>query len=185
MTDSSIIGIETTSGELLWKYHYQNKYLTHANGPMFSDGKIYCVSGGGKGGVMLQISDDAMSVTSLWQDSILDNKMGGTILYDGKIFGAGSVSKKWVCLDAKTGKEIYSSRITKNETTIYADELLYSYSEGGKIKLIDPKADGYNIVSSFKVPYGNKQHWAHLVINKKRLFVRHGNSLMVYSIVAK
>ena len=52
----------------------------------------------------------------------------------------------------------------------------------GKVVLLEPKADGFSVVSSFDVPYGEKQHWAHLVINNKKLFVRHGSSIMVYDI---
>ncbi len=32
------------------------------------------------------------------------------------------------------------------------------------------------------VPFGTNTHWAHLVIKDKKLYVRHGTSLMVYDI---
>jgi hypothetical protein len=68
---------------------------------------------------------------------------------------------------------------------IAAEGLLYCYSEAGMVGLVEPKADGFKLVSSFKVPFGANQHWAHLVVNNKRLYVRHGTSLMVYDIAAK
>ena len=60
--------------------------------------------------------------------------------------------------------------------------MLYLYSESGEVALVEPLENKFNVVSKFRVPYGEKWHWAHLVINKKRLFIRHGNSLMAYSI---
>lgn len=66
--------------------------------------------------------------------------------------------------------------------TIFADGLIYTYSEAGEVALIDPNNGDWNMISSFKVPYGEKQHWAHLVIHNKRLYVRHGSSMMVYDI---
>jgi hypothetical protein len=69
-------------------------------------------------------------------------------------------------------------------TLISNDGLLYIYSESGKIFLVEPKNDGFNILSSFTVPFGDNPHWAHLVIKNKRLYARHGTSLMVYDIAA-
>jgi hypothetical protein len=68
---------------------------------------------------------------------------------------------------------------------ITADGLLYVYSQAGIVGLIEPQSDKFNIISSFKVPYGANQHWAHLVIQNKRLYVRHGTSLMVYDVAGK
>jgi hypothetical protein len=62
--------------------------------------------------------------------------------------------------------------------------LLYIYSESGKVTLAEPKADRLNILSTFTVPLGAGTHWAHLVINNKKLYLRHGNSLMVYDIAS-
>jgi hypothetical protein len=68
---------------------------------------------------------------------------------------------------------------------ITAEGLLYCYNQAGMVELIEPQTDHFNIISSFKVPYGANQHWAHLVISNKRLYVRHGTSLMVYDIGGK
>ena len=65
---------------------------------------------------------------------------------------------------------------------ISAQGLLYCYSETGTVNLVEPKADGFDILSSFNVPYGTNENWAHLVIFDKKLYVRHGSSIMVYDI---
>jgi outer membrane protein assembly factor BamB len=69
-------------------------------------------------------------------------------------------------------------------TLIANDGILYIYSESGKIFLVEPKTDGFNILSTFPVPFGADPHWAHLVIKDKKLYVRHGTSLMVYELAA-
>jgi hypothetical protein len=68
---------------------------------------------------------------------------------------------------------------------IYADGLIYAYGEIGTIGLIEPLSDQFRPVSSIKVPLGANQHWAHLVIVNKKMYVRHGASLMVYDIANK
>ncbi len=181
-TANSIIGLDASSGELLWSHEQTNKWSVHANTPLYHDGQIYCCSGYGKGGVMLKLSEDGTSVTELWRDESLDDKMGGMILLNGRIYGSGDANKKWFCIDWETGEELYSSKMLKVGNIIYSDGLLYCYGTGGKVGIVDPTTNDYNLISSFEVPYGEKYHWAHLVIHNKRLYVRHGTSLMVYDI---
>jgi outer membrane protein assembly factor BamB len=183
---NNILGIDLADGKLLWKFSWPNKWSVHPNTPLFHDGQIFCTSGYGQGAVMLQLSTDGSSVKEVWTNKTLDSQMGGFVLLNGRIYGAGSNSRKWVCLDWKTGKELAATNdIGKQGNIIAADGMLYCYSEDGNVYLAEPKADGYGIISKFKVLFGEKQHWAHLVIADKKLFVRHGTSLMVYDIASK
>ncbi|PLX02558.1 MAG: hypothetical protein C0595_10310 [Marinilabiliales bacterium] len=183
-TSASIMGLNASTGDLLWSHPHPNKWSVQANTPIYKDGKLYCFSGYGKGGVLLQLSDDGKSVTEVWTDPMLDSKMGGAILLDGKIYGSGDKNRKWFCIDWETGKELYSATPLKVGNIIYADGMLYCYGDGGNVGLVDPKTNDFSLVSSFSVPYGEQYHWAHLVIHDKKLYVRHGTSLMVYDISA-
>jgi len=184
-TASSILGLDASNGELLWTHPHPNKWFVQANTPIFHEGQLYCFSGYGKGGVMLQLSEDGNSITELWTDTKLDSKMGGAILLDGRIYGSGDKNRKWVCLDWETGEELYESTMLKVGNIIYTDGLLYCYGTGGDVGIVDPKTNDFSLISSFEVPYGEKYHWAHLVIYDKKLYVRHGTSLMVYDISAE
>jgi len=104
---------------------------------------------------------------------------------DGRIYGAGDRNRRFFCLDWKTGKEIFALNQLAPANIISNEGLLYIYSENGTVSLAKPKPDGLDILSSFKVPLGAGTHWAHLVINNKKLYVRHGNSMMVYDIAGK
>ncbi len=182
LTENSVLGIDPVNGKLLWRHEHVNEWSVHPNTPLYHDGFIYVVSGYGCGGVLLKLSDDGNSVTKVWANSSLDNQMGGVIYLDGKLYGAGHDSRKFICLDWETGEELFFTKSMQRGNTIYADELLYCYDERGKVLLIKPEENSFNIISEFKVPFGENQHWAHLVIHNKKLFVRHGTSLMVYDI---
>lgn len=66
---------------------------------------------------------------------------------------------------------------------ISADGMLYFYEEkSGYIGLVKPNSQKLEVVSSFRITKGTGPYWAHPVINKGRLFVRHGDYLAVYSI---
>lgn len=184
-TESSILGIDASNGNLLWKHPQPNQWSVHPNTPIYSNGYLYCVSGYGQGGVMLKLSSDGSSISEVWRSKMQDTRMGAVVLLNGKLYGSGDKSKKWFVLDWNTGKELGSSDyLSKPGNIIYADGMLYCYSENGDVAVAEPKDNGYNFTGKFKVPYGANQHWAHLVIKDKKLYVRHGNSLMVYSIAA-
>lgn len=183
-TNSSIIGVDAGNGELLWSFDHPNQYSIHPNTPLYHDGYLYCVSGYGKGGVMLDLAEDGTSVKEVWRNETLDSQMGGVVLLDGKIYGSGQNNRKWFCLDWKSGEVLHSSKMLSKGNLISAEGKLYCYGESGEVALVDVSNGAYEKISSFRVPFGEKQHWAHLVIHNKRLYVRHGSSLMVYSIKA-
>jgi len=184
MMAESIMGIDAANGAFLWKFPHPNEWSVQPNIPVFVDGNIYCTSGYGQGGVMLKLSADGKSVTEVWRNKNLDPLTGGVVVLNGKIYGTGNKNRKFFCLDWKTGNELFSTRELAPANLIANDGLLYVYSESGKVSLVEPTADGINIISTFPVPYGANPHWAHLVIKDKKLFVRHGTSLMVYDIAA-
>ena len=129
---------------------------------------------------MLKISADGSAKQEVWRNASMDNRMGGFVVINGNIYGSDDSNKAWWCLDWKTGKELYSEKILGRGNIIFSDGMLYCYSDAGEVALVQPLPAGFKKISSFKVPYGSAQHWAHLVIANGRLYVRHGNSLMVY-----
>jgi outer membrane protein assembly factor BamB len=178
----SICGFDASTGVQLWKSAFKMDPDVHPNTPVYSDGYLYCGSGYGLGSEMLKLSTDGNSVSEVWKNATCDPKMGGLVVLNGRIYGTGDRNRKFFCLDWKTGKELFSSRDLAPANLIADEGLLYVYSESGKVSLVEPNVDKINVVSSFTVPKGEGPHWAHLVIKDKKLYVRHGSSLMVYDI---
>lgn len=181
-TANSILGIDAATGNMLWSHDQPNKYSVHANTPIYHDGHIYCQSGYGKGGVLLKLNGDGSGVTEVWRSTSIDNRMGGSVRIGGKIYGSDDSNKSWHVVDWATGVTMFSEKITGRGTTISSDGMLYLYGDNGEIVLAQPEANSFKKVSSFKVPYGENQHWAHPVISHGKLFVRHGSSMMVYDL---
>jgi outer membrane protein assembly factor BamB len=183
--EKSIMAVDASNGAFLWKHEQTNDWAVHPNVPIYNNGYLYCTSGYGRGGVMLKLSEDGSSITEAWRDPNLDPKIGGVVLLNGRIYGSGDKNRKLFCIDWKTGKEIYSTSNMAPGNLIFADGLIYAYSEAGNVAILEPGENSFNVISSFKVPFGANQHWSHLVINNKKLYVRHGTSLMVYDIASR
>ncbi len=183
MLSNGLIGIDIKSLEVIFEYEHITKYGINPNTPLYHNGYIYIVSGYGTGGQLLKLSQDGSEVTKVWADSELDSQIGSVILADGFLYGSGHNNRDWHCVEFLTGKVKYSSNeLGRKGNIIFADDMLYIYSEKGDIGLVKPNSKKFEIVSTFKIKEGSGEHWAHPVINKGKLYVRHGNILNIYNI---
>ena len=188
MTATSAIGMDAETGEMYWRVEQNQGNLIHANSPVYSDGVIYFSSSSAKtnGGLLaLKLSDDAKKVTQLWRNESFKNLMGGIILIDGVIYGSKYRSSEWYAINSKNGKANLLTDQFGNGVILYADGHFYCYNENGEMALVKMTPDSFKIISKFNVPLGTDQHWAHPVIHDKRLYLRHGDALMVYDISNK
>ena len=183
MTAKSVVGIDADTGEYLWRAAHVTDYVVNANTPLYHNGYIYTVSGYGTGGQMFKLSDDGKSVKLIWSQDELDSQFGAAALVNGYIYGSGHKNRGWHCLDWKTGKVQFTERAIGNKgNVIFSDGMLYCYSERGDVALVKPNPAKFEVVSSFELEKGSGPHWAHPVISKGQLYVRHGDALIVYNI---
>ncbi len=181
-TEKSIVGIDADDGKMLWSYPHVNRWAVHPNTPLFYNNQVFCFSGYGKGGVMLQLNADGSKATKIWDSTDLDSKMGGAVVINGKIYGSGDNNRDWQCIDWATGKVEYKTRQIGNGVIIAADGKFIFYSQRGELVLAKPGASSFQFPGKAKVRHGNEQHWAHPAINDGKLYLRHGNALVVYQI---
>jgi len=179
--ESQLVGFDAITGKMLWSQHQPNEWSVHPNTPIYHEGMLFYLSGWGQGGGMLKIATDGNSASRIWTHKKMDSRMGGTVLVDGYVYGSGD-SRLWCCFDWQSGKEMYTSREIGNGVVIYADGMLYCYSQRGELALVKPDPAGFKVVSQTKVLLGSEQHWAHPVIYDGVLYVRHGKALVAYNV---
>lgn len=181
-TSGHVIGIDASNGKLLWNSAHPNQWAVHPNTPIYQDGGLFVFSGYGQGGEKLKLGDDGSSVTKEWEIKSFDSRMGGAVLIDGFLYGSGDNGRSWQCIDWKTGKQMYSSTEVAKGVVIAANKTLIGYSEKGELFMAEANPSGLKIIGKTKVTLGSEQHWAHPVINKGVLYVRHGNAMIAYKI---
>jgi hypothetical protein len=124
-------------------------------------------------------------VTEAWRHSQADNLIGGVVLHNGCLFGSRYERDEWFCVDWQSGKIHYIFEDFGGGSIISADGLLYCYSERGMLGLVEADSKKFEVISSFKIKRGRGPHWSHPVIEKGRLYIRHGDSLQVFDIADK
>lgn len=181
-TASHVLGIDATTGKLLWNSEHPNQWAVHPNTPIYHDGGLFVFSGWGQGGEKLKLSADGSSVTKEWEIKSFDNRQGGAVLIDGYLYGSGDSDRSWQCIDWKTGERKYTSTEFSKGVIIAANNKLIGYSEKGELFMAETNPSGLKVISKAKVTMGSGENWAHPVINKGVLYVRHGNTLIAYKI---
>lgn len=181
-TSGHVIGVDASTGKLLWNSAHPNQWSVHPNTPIYHEGGLFVFSGYGQGGEMLKLSADGSSVTKEWDIKSFDSRMGGAVLIDGYLYGSGDSDRSWQCIEWKTGKRYYGSTDVAKGVVIAANNKLIGYSEKGELFLADAVPFSFKINSKTKVSIGTEQHWAHPVIHNNVLYVRHGSALIAYKI---
>jgi len=177
-----IIAFNLNTGEEIWSFPQKNSVNVHVNTPLYSDGLIFSSIGYRGGSMQLRLVDNGKDVEEVWTNSEMDNEMGGAIRVGDCVYASGHRNRYWFCVDWKTGETRYKVSDLAPSVVIYADGMLYVYSDKGVMALVKPNPDKFEMVSSFNVTLGTGEHWAHPVIYQGTLYVRHGDSLMAYKI---
>ncbi len=179
--ENDIVGVDANDGQFLWSHPHTNRNKIHANNPLYLDGSIFAFSEGA-GSVKLKLNEDGSRVTKEWINTEMDPLQGGVVILDGYIYGPGSSNRGWFCIDWDSGETLWNSRELAWGAVIYADSMLYIYTERGELALVRPDTEKFDVVSQTSVTIGTEQHFAHPVIKNGRLYVRRGNAMIVYNI---
>jgi len=188
-----ILAINATDGRIIWKFDYvaantgqPKSYKNHAITPTFRDGEIFIANGYNFIALKLKLSPDGNSVTKVWENTSFDPQLGGVVLLGDFIYGSthqAKPSESWACVDWKTGKIQWTEKWYSKGSVISADGMLYLYEEkSGHVALVKPDPEKLDIISEFRITRGEGPFWAHPVIRNGRLYIRHGEALMVYMI---
>ena len=190
MLEEHVVGINAENGDVLWQDAYSDyqkdpKDINPVT-PVYHDGYFYTTSGYDCGGAMYKLSADGTSIERMWTDETLDNHHGHVVKVGEYLYGSNWINNRegnWVCLDWNTGEVKYETKWYTKGSIITANGYLYCYEEqAGHVALVEADPEEFEVISEFQVPLGSGQHWAHPSISDGRLYIRHGEALMVYDI---
>lgn len=190
---TNILAVNARDGKILWKVDYvaanagsEKGYKNHAITPIYRNGEILIANGYKWVALKLKLSPDGTSVATVWENRNFDPQLGGVVLLGDYIFGSTHQVQpvdSWTCVDWNTGKILWTTKWYSKGSVISADGMLYLYEEkSGHVALARPDPRKLDIVSEFQVTRGEGPFWAHPVIKNGKMYLRHGEVLMVYQV---
>jgi len=187
LTNKGMVGVSAKTGQFLWRYDRPANGTANCPTPVAEGSRVFCASGYGQGGgaVDLKVAGAAVQSQQAWETKDMVCHHGGYVLVDGFLYGNNGGG--WACIDWQSGQTKHKKAGVGKGSLIYADGMLYCFSEGGgKVGLVKADPADHKIVSQFAIPKGGQgATWAHPAISDGRLYIRHGDFLYCYDIKDK
>ncbi len=178
-------GVDADTGRLLWTVPLRNAFGVNVATPVYSSGCVYYVTPYAELGRCWRLvpKEGAFDPQLKWVVP-LDTVTGCSILTGGTLYAARYKQRKWwFAVDWKTGKIAAELRSLTTGSAVYADGRLYCFDEKGTVALVTPLAEGFQVISSFKLPGRRiRDAWAHPVVYRGRLYVRYHDTLSCYDV---
>lgn len=192
LTNKGVIGVAAKDGKFLWGYNKVVNGTANISTPVVWQDYVFCSTAYNTGSALLKLTAsgggvDAEEVYFL-DANTFQNHHGGFVRIGDYIYGGhGHNQSKPTCIEMKTGKIMWQGDQPGggSAAVLYADGHLYFRYQDDVMALIEADPLKYNLKGTFKLPKRpgmRGQGWAHPVIVDGRLYVRHGDVLIVYDI---
>lgn len=193
LLSNGLASFSADKGELLWRYGTERERFAQntANIPtvIVQGNQVFAAAGYGRGAALTTVTSSGgkFDVKEEYWVKAMTNKHGGVIRVGDTLFGDRDDSGRPWAHDFKTGAskwgKVEISKGSKSASPTYADGRLYVRFQNGYVSLLDPE-NGKEI-STFKVPNGNGNCWAHPVVLDGKLYIRENETVWVYDVKAK
>ena len=145
MTDTSVVGVATRTGDLLWSFPFPDEWNENIVTPVVAGG-IIVVSGTRKGTYGLKVGRDGetWSVAEAWHSPETAMYMSSPVLHGGVLYGFSSRRKgQFFALDPATGRTRWMTegREADNAHMAVAGDHLVAQLESGEM-LVAPLGTG-------------------------------------------
>ncbi len=201
LLSQGIASVSAKDGKLLWRYGTaskdDNKHFAGNTAniptPVVLGDYIYSAAGYGRGAGLLKLSSDGGGIKAdeVYFKKELSNKHGGVIVVGDYAYCDREDGGGPECIEWMTGKVMWKKegdvKGGGSASITYADGLLYIHFANGYVALADadPKLKKYTEKSTFKIPNGKDNSWAHPVVVGGKMYLRDKEVLWCYDVSAK
>jgi outer membrane protein assembly factor BamB len=178
---NSLVGVDFTSGKLLWKLPSKTQYNENINTVLsYKDMLIFSREGQGLAAVRLTKPGAEIVPEQVWVNKEAELYMSTPVLQGKTVFGMTSRQKgQFFAVDAETGKTIWQSpgRMGENAAILnLADKAILFLTNDAK--LIVQAADGKTYLPVAEYTVASSPTWAHPLIIGKRILIKDETTLI-------
>jgi outer membrane protein assembly factor BamB len=175
-TGDAAIGLDFSSGQLLWRYSRVANRVANIATPIIHDGEIFLSSDYGTGCVLLK----AAAGTEVYFNRDMRNHYSSSVLVGDYLYGFSS--SILTAMKFQTGEVAWHDRSVGKGSLIYADRHLYCLGEDGVMGLVEAMPEAYREKSRFNIAKGSFPTWSQPVIANGKLYLRDQDNLYCYNV---
>jgi outer membrane protein assembly factor BamB len=186
-TWGSVVGVGLMDGNLLWQHKIAGSGYAPTYGTPIIEGNtvIYAAPGGRGGGgsmVAFQVDKkgDGFTTRELWKTSQVPYQYNTPVLKGGLLFGLSS-AKTFFCMDAKTGKILWTDKTQRGEAggVLNAGNVLLALTGDSELVAFEASPKGYTEIAKYRV--AATPGLAYPIISGHRVFVKGRNALSMWT----
>jgi len=184
MTTRSVIGVDASSGRLLWEFPFDDEWNENIVTPVaLADGVI--VSGVRQGTRRLKIArtESTWAATQTWHTPDIAMYMSSPVMAKGTLYGHSSKRKgQFVAVDPDTGKLLWATegRNAMSAAVVAAgDHLAFLTTES---QLIISPVDPASFKEVRRYTVASSTTYAHPIVLRDRVIVRDASSLSLWTL---
>jgi outer membrane protein assembly factor BamB len=197
LTSKGVVSFNADTGRFLWRYGTTGERFADntANIPtvvLFDDPDvIFAAAGYSRGAGLFRVASAGgkYEVKELYWSDKLKNKHGGIVRVGDFLYGDHDDSGRIWCAEARTGKVKWTrkddSKGGGSASICYADGMLYVRYQNGYVSLVEANPSEYRLASTFHVPNGRGNCWAHPVVVGGKFYVREKDVVWCYDVAGK
>ena len=154
VTGTEVVGLRPGSGKELWRFPFETDFGCNTATPIVVDGGVFVSAGENHGSVLIDLGRDGDRYApqarweSLGPKSLMRNEWQTSIVVGDHLYGfdnvgaAGPVTHL-VCLEAKTGREVWRKTRFGKGNMVWADGKLWITTFEGELVLARATPAGY------------------------------------------
>jgi outer membrane protein assembly factor BamB len=184
-SQENLIGVDASSGQLLWKTPFTARSITNSITPLVYDGHTVIVSGQGKPLTAYNVSkkDGQWTAELAWENDKLSLSFSNAVLVGDAVFSMSAMnSGQFFWADAKTGKTLWTSnpRQAGNAAIVHAGNLLFVLKDDAELMVARSNPGGFEPIKTYTV--ADSATWPAPSISGNRIFVRDLSTLALWTI---
>jgi outer membrane protein assembly factor BamB len=163
--------VDVSSGAIQWELPWKTNFGENSPSPLITADTLLVSTGHGLGSSLFRLGDNG-GPELIWNNTILGNHLNTSVLYQGHYYGFdGRVNKDgghFGCLDATTGKEVWSTPV--RGSLILAGKRLVIITLTGELIIATATPDAYHELARAQVLGGTC--WTAPTLSDGRLYLR-------------
>jgi len=184
-TETNLVGIAVADGKLLWKIPTPTAgrgFYNSATPVVDGQTVIYTGQGSGTRAIKLEKREDGFAAPELWHNEEIGSSYNTPVLKDGLLFGISSKHKCAFCLDARTGKTVWTDTKLSDGfgTTLDAGAVILAQLSTGELVAFEPSNKGYSELARIKV--AETPVYSYPVIAGNRIYVKDEDTLARFTL---
>jgi len=177
---TSINGVETETGKLLWSFPWRTPNDVNAAMPLVIGNSIYITSNYGRGCALIEITPEGP--VKKWENRNMHSHFSAPLLIDNFIYGTSDPGRL-LCMDPREeGKIIWSQRgFEKGGLMAIDGVLLVLDGANGQLAMVEVSPEAYKELGRF-TPLGGSFSWTAPVVSDGKLLVRNKTEFACYDL---